>query len=447
MKQNVLMKAIVIGGLGLVFLVPLMMITVIVSERAGYQRKVATEVAQSTARAQELVGPLVVVRFREVLAHGDGSTVVDRVEVLTPDTLAITTRTNVETRRRGIYRVPVFRATNRLVAAFSLPERFGIAPDRVLAGEPEAEIVFGVSDRRGLRASPVIRVGNDSLQTSPSRPLPWPGDGVAAALPAGARGPMTVEVEAEVMGTDRLMFLPVGATTTATMTSNWPHPGFTGGFLPDEYRVGGDGFRATWHLSRFATGVEEAIARAGKPAPARPRDPEPRMQTAGFGDSDAGVRFVQPVDVYQQSERAVKYGILFVLLTFVAFFLYEVLQRLRVHPIQYTLCGGGLALFFLLLVSLAEHVPFAAAYVVASGACVGLLAFYVGHVLGSAWRGLAFGGLLAGLYGVLYVLLQSEDYALLLGSLLLFGVLAAIMTITRRVDWYRLQEEVTATRA
>jgi inner membrane protein len=146
------------------------------------------------------------------------------------------------------------------------------------------------------------------------------------------------------------------------------------------------------------------------------------------------------VDVYQQSERAVKYGMLFVVLTFAAFFLYEVLKRLAIHPIQYGLAGAALALFFLLLVSLSEHIPFLAAYLVASGACVGLLAFYVGHVLGSFGRGATFGALLAALYTVLYVLLQSEDYALLLGSLFLFAVLAAVMVMTRRVDWYRVGE-------
>ena len=141
-----------------------------------------------------------------------------------------------------------------------------------------------------------------------------------------------------------------------------------------------------------------------------------------------------------------KYGFLFVFLTFVAFFLFEVLRRMAIHPIQYVLCGAALALFFLLLVSLSEHLPFAGAYLVASVACVGLIAFYVGHVLQSTARGLAFGGLVGAMYGFLYVILQSEDYALLLGALLLFAALAIVMVMTRRVDWYRLSEESPPTR-
>ena len=218
------------------------------------------------------------------------------------------------------------------------------------------------------------------------------------------------------------------ASTRAEITSEWPHPSFTGGFLPDERSVTEKGFHATWQLSRYATGVDALVQQRQSKA-------KPKLENCDFG-----VRFVTPVDVYQQSTRAVKYGMLFVILTFAGFFLFEVLRRMAVHPIQYAMAGAALAMFFLLLISLSEHIPFPLAYVVASGACVGLLAFYVGHVLQSAVRGLGFGGMLAGLYAVLYVLLLSEDYALLLGSLLLFAVLGAVMVMTRRVDWYRIGE-------
>ena len=216
------------------------------------------------------------------------------------------------------------------------------------------------------------------------------------------------------------------------MESDWPHPSFDGGFLPDDRSVTGQGFQANWQLSRFATGVGGTLDRLAL------------GDTSPLGNLDFGVRFVKPVDVYQQSERAVKYGLLFVVLTFMTFMLFEVLKSLAVHPVQYALAGAAVALFFLLLLSLSEHVPFALAYTVASAGCIGLLAYYVGHVLRSVQRGLAFSGLLAVLYVVLYVLLQSEDYALLMGSLLLFGVLAAVMVITRRVDWYRIGESERA---
>lgn len=154
--------------------------------------------------------------------------------------------------------------------------------------------------------------------------------------------------------------------------------------------------------------------------------------------ADFGVRFIQPVDVYTQSERAVKYGLLFVILTFMVFLLFEALKGLAIHPMQYGLAGAAVALFFLLPVSLSEHLPFVVAYVVASAGCVGLLAYYASFVLHSIRRGAGFGLLLAALYGLLYVLLRAEDYALLLGSVLLLGSLAAIMILTRRLDWARV---------
>ena len=150
------------------------------------------------------------------------------------------------------------------------------------------------------------------------------------------------------------------------------------------------------------------------------------------------------LDPYSLSERAVKYGILYVVLTFGGFFIFEMIERLPIHPVQYLLVGFGLAIFFLLLVSFSERMPFGFAYLIAGGAAVGLLTFYLAHVLRSVARGLGFGGLLTGMYGAMYGLLISEDNALILGSLLLFGVLAAVMVLTRRVDWYRASAPVPA---
>jgi inner membrane protein len=385
----------------------------------------------------------VVVRYRERIpaaGKGDAEQVRDGAEIILPDSLSIRSKAHVETRQRGIHRVPVFRATAGLTAAFTLPPGLGVSDRRQLVEEPRAEIVFGVSDPRGIRSVPEVRLDGAVLEARPGAGLDWLKNGFTVTLPshaAGRRAP--VEVNLDLMGTDRLMFVPIGAVTAVELSSAWPHPSFTGAFLPDERKVSAQGFQARWKLSRFATGVDDAMAdirdnmsRGVLVGPDRGDGPLPT--------TDLGVRFVQPVDAYTQSERAVKYGFLFVFLTFVAFFLFEVLRRMAIHPIQYVLCGAALALFFLLLVSLSEHLPFVAAYMGASVACVGLIAFYVGHVLRSTARGVAFGGLVGALYGFLYVILQSEDYALLLGALLLFAALTIVMVMTRGVDWYHLSE-------
>lgn len=459
MRLNVLFKALIVGGISVAFIVPLTMIWGVVKERSRYRDTVMAEVAKSTAQSQTLAGPFVVVHYRErvpATTKGEADQVRECTQLLLPDSLSIESRTSVEKRQRGIYRVPVFRAVSGFKASFTLPPDFGVKAKGVLVEEPRAEVAFGVSDPRGIRAAPALKLDGATLETRPGASLGWLEHGFSAPLPADAAGRrIGLDASLELLGTDRLTLVPIGAVTNVELSSDWPHPSFVGGFLPDDRSVSSQGFRARWKLSRFATGVDDAVARTRgsmSSVSSSVSRSEPVAgdvagnSVPGFLNIDLGVRFVQPVDVYQQSERAVKYGFLFVFLTFVAFFLFEVLRRMAVHPIQYMLCGAALALFFLLVISLSEHLPFAMAYLVASGACVGLIAFYVGHVLRSATRGMMFGALLGALYGFLYVILQSEDYALLLGALLLFAALTIVMVTTRRIDWYRLSEEVPVAR-
>jgi inner membrane protein len=206
------------------------------------------------------------------------------------------------------------------------------------------------------------------------------------------------------------------------MRADWPHPSFQGRFLPASHELGGRGFSANWRVSRFAQG-------SAAPSCAFPCS---RMAEA------ISVSFIEPAGLYQKLERASKYGFLFLGLTFAAFMLLELLRRLAIHPVQYTLVGLALAMFFLLVTALSEHVAFGAAYAVATAACVAIITVYVMRVLASAKLGLAFGAALVALYGMLYALLQAEDYSLLGGSLLLFALLAGVMLGTRQVDWYRL---------
>jgi inner membrane protein len=446
---------VILAGLTLLFAVALVFIRGLVSERESYRAQVIGEVARSTAGDQTVTGPVLLVPYRErteVAGTTPGSRVVQEVRgeaVLLPESLDCRTSIHVETRSRGIYSAPVYRAEIRLTGSFRIPAGFGLADTRTaIPGDPPA-IVLGVGDMRGLRKPPNLRWNGAAARFTPGTGRPWMGEGLSAALPAEHATQARVvpfDVALELLGTDRFGVVPSGASTRVRMESDWPHPAFTGDFLPDTRTVGDRGFTAGWELSEYATGIGDAIARLrqGNPTPALGRIRAGRDGGVTQGNAQflehVAVRFVDPVDVYRQSQRATKYGLLFVLLTFAAFFLVEVLKRLAVHPVQYALAGAAVALFFMLLLSLAEYVAFAIAYLIASLACVALLAFYVGHVLQSARRGLGFAALLAALYGILYLLLQSEDYALLLGTLMLFAVLAVVMVLTRRVDWYRMGE-------
>ena len=213
------------------------------------------------------------------------------------------------------------------------------------------------------------------------------------------------------------------------MRADWPHPSFQGRYLPARHEIDASGFKASWKVSRFAAAGAEGASCAF---------PCSRMKEA------IAVSFIEPVGLYQSLERASKYGFLFLGLTFAAFMLLELLRRLAIHPVQYTLVGLALAMFFLLLVALSEHIDFGAAYAVATGACVGVISIYLMRVLGNAALGLAFGAALTALYGMLYALLKAEDYSLLGGSLLLFALLAALMVATRSVDWYALNAKAAS---
>jgi inner membrane protein len=276
--------------------------------------------------------------------------------------------------------------------------------------------VLGISDPKGIRAAQAPRIGGERRDFEPGSGDALLAGGLNVPLPqvqASAQGAEALEFafSLEIAGLESFAIAPFGADTTVAMRADWPHPSFQGQFLPAAHSVHAGGFSADWRISKFAT--------------------------QGSGQQ-LGVSLIEPAGLYQRLERASKYGFLFIGLTFAAFLLLELLRRLAIHPIQYAFVGLALAMFFLLLVALSEHIVFAWAYALATLACVTLISAYLARVLRSTALGLAFGGSLAGLYGALFALLQAEDFSLLGGAALLFALLAAVMLATRRVDWYAL---------
>jgi inner membrane protein len=241
------------------------------------------------------------------------------------------------------------------------------------------------------------------------------------AVAEGASVPFSFDLD--LNGWRELLFAPLGKETRISLSSTWPSPSFTGKFLPDSREVRPNGFTAEWNISYLT-----------RPFPQEWKDNEVTADL--LGQWMGGVTLFQPVDSYAKTSRTTKYGILFLVMTFAVYFLFEILGRLRIHPFQYLLVGFAICLFYLLLLSLSEHFGFGRSYLLASAGTVGLITAYSGCVLGNFGRAAAIGAGLSVLYGYLYVLLQLEDYALLLGSVGLFALLAAAMALTRRVDWY-----------
>ncbi|UUZ51721.1 inner membrane CreD family protein [Massilia sp. B-10] len=293
-----------------------------------------------------------------------------------------------------------------------------------------AYLTLGIDDVRGIADFPKIDWNGSAVEFQQGSGLQSLRTGLHADLPSMELGGKAgFSFQLKLNGIERQSFVPVAKNNTMTLGSNWPHPQFGGDFLPAPSRtVDETGFHATWTIASLATGAQQQL-----------QDNELGADPAHLRKVDSfSVAFIEPVNVYSMAERATKYGLLFVALTFAAFFMFEVLKLLPIHPVQYLLVGLALVLFFLLLVSLSEHIAFVIAYLIASGACILLIAYYLAAVLGSWRRGLGFGTALTLLYGALYGLLVSENNALVLGSILLFAVLSGVMVATRKVDWYQI---------
>jgi inner membrane protein len=444
MKNPLLRKLLMILGLTLLLCIPLRMVGVTVWERSSTRDAVKTDIANSMAGEQWVAGPVLVLPYfeRVVTRHKDASGVesetaewVERSKIWLPRTLTLQGALQNTPRRRGIYEAQLYQSDLQVQASFDLrrdpmPEE----SDSLDWGSPY--LALGIGDVRGISEMPRGTLNGDALAFEASPRLGAFGSGVHAPVLVSQGERLDVKLDIVLKGMERLDFLPIGGETTIVLASNWPHPSFQGRYLPDHSEIGKDGFRARWSTTFLATGMEklfgDCINNGGAEA------------CAPFMQNVMGVKLIKPVDIYLQSERALKYGFLFVGLAFAVFFFFEVLKGLRIHPMQYLLVGFALTIFFLLVVALSEHVAFVLAYGVASGACISLLAFYVSFVLKSFWRGLGFASLMTVLFGVLYALLQAEDYALLMGSLLLFGVLAIVMILTRRLDWFAIGDAPAA---
>jgi inner membrane protein len=444
-------KAVAIGAIAVLLSLALSRIGALVDERQNRFAEAEQSVEQSQAGRQALLGPLLRTHCTESwdVMYGRGATARSGVEtrefIVTsvPARLDVTATATMEPRWRGLFKVNTYGLHAEMEAAWA-PVR---PPLRHANGRLQCEppvLQVEVSDPRGIRRADV-RIGSDLLVVQPGTGDEKRPQGFQARLPDGwlrADVPLPVKLSLDLTGTSEFGLVPVGRENHVTLSGDWPHPSFGGRFLPTRREVRKNGFDATWEVSALATGAAtdlsgEAVVSTAVPLTAAAVVAGSPDEVRGARPPEAfGVAFIDPVNPYTLSDRAIKYGLLFIGLTFVAVAMVELLLRRRVHPVQYLLVGCAISLFFLLLLSLSEHFPFAVSYGAAAAACVALLAYYGRHVLGGWREGLAFGAGIAGLYGALYTLLQMEQTALVIGSLLLFAVLAAVMVATRRFDWY-----------
>ncbi len=426
----------------LLLLIPLNMVRSVLRERLGRRNEAVSRIMSSWGNEQKLVGPVLIVPYRytvkswkeQVSAGGK----IEKVEVadqvtanayFLPANLAITGDITPMQLRYGIYPAVVYTGKLEFAGQFARPDfaKLRIKADEVLWDD--AIVAFAIPDLRGVKETLNLKWGEKTCPLLPGSKLGGFQSGVFAGvggLPDGD-GAIPFQLDLSLNGSGGLSFAPLGAQTTVKLTSPWPDPSFFGTFLPAERKVTREGFEATWQVSYYGRNFPQHWTSQG---------PEPCLTPANAESSLFGVNFLSGIDAYRNTERAIKYGVLFIVLIFAAFFLFELLAALRIHPFQYAVVGAALCLFYLGLLSLSEFVPFSFAYLASAGATTLLICFHSAKMLKSGGRTFIVAGLLAGIYAFLYVALQLQDYALLLGTGGLFAVLAVVIWLTRNIDWY-----------
>jgi inner membrane protein len=435
-------------GLGLI--IPLLMVYGLLWDRQQQSETAQTSIAAGWGGPQTIVGPVLVIPYKsenvETVTE-NGKEVSRTIEVtkelfLSPEINAMTTELKPDRKKKSIYESVLFVAQNSGKAHFALPadfDRYGISRASLYLGS--AELRFGISDARGLQADSKVTVNGAVRELQPGKGLNASGNsGFFTFIDWDAKTPLDVTYNYSIRGNKSLTMVPRGGETKWDVKSSWPSPSFSGEFLPSKRDVKSTGFGSSHAITNLALG--QALVMTEDPSPPSPevsRDSfSSKVETndsAATISQAATIGLIEPINLYSQVDRSVKYGFLFIGFTFLAFFMFDIIAGARVAAAEYLLTGAGLVLFFVLLLAFAEVVGFTWAYMIAAGAITGLLTAYSAAVLKSWLRARIIGGLLLGLYAVLYTLLNLEAYSLLIGSLLLFVALGVVMWATRMIDW------------
>jgi inner membrane protein len=437
-RQGATLKGILIFILVLALLIPTFMIEGIIHERESRQAEAISEVSSKWGNRQTLAGPVLVLPFEQILRNDKGLETgrLLKQAYFLPDALQISGTISPEKRHRGIFEVVLYSGQLALEGTFAQPAVEKIIPSDAIILWNKAMLVLGIPDLRGLKDQVTLQWDGKGLVADPGIPVTGVAESgihvpldltpIPATLPEN-KTEHKFRLDVALKGSGSLFFTPVGKVTQLHLNSPWPDPSFTGAFLPDEKTISATGFDASWKILNLNRNYPQLWT----------SDQEQVFESSGFG-----VEFLLPVDNYQKSTRSVKYAILFIGLTFLCVFFIEMRQSNRVHPFQYALIGLALVIFYTLLVSISEHIPFNPAYLISAIMTVGLTGLYAGSLFHSTRMGLLVGGTLTVLYGFLFITLQQQDYALLTGSIGLFGILAVVMYASRKINWYGRQTGV-----
>jgi len=440
-KSKTIVKILGVVLLVLLLLIPLSMIKGVLTERMLRRNEAVGQITSTWGKEQVIVGPVLIIPyknyytvFKEEIINGK----MEKREVkesrtanayFLPETQSIESQIEPSILHRGIYNAIVYTAEIKISGRFLKPDfdKLKILPQDVMWSD--AVVAFAVTDLRGVQDVIYLKWGENRFPLTPGSKLKDFTSGLESGI-IGLNPEETVwqfETTFSLNGSDAISFAPVGMKNTVYMSSPWADPSFQGAFLPLERNVTAKGFKAKWQISYYGRSFPQQWTDLDSPLP---------FSATNIKSSLFGAGFIQPIDSYRNVDRATKYGILFITLVFTAFFLFEVLSPIRVHPFQYTFVGAGLCLFYLALLSLSEFLSFPVSYAVASFICMLLISFYCLKALKGGFRATIIAGELISIYAYLYVILQMQDYSLLFGTVGLFVVLGLVMFFTRNIDWY-----------
>jgi len=425
-RNSIILKLTGIGIIVLLLLIPASMLQSLISERNALQNSVINEISQNWASSQTISGPVLTIPYTVVLKdHNNQQRKETKYAHFLPEKLSITGDLTPKTRKRGIYRASLYESSLSISGIIDIPvlsaEQLGA--DQILYHD--AFLQIGIPDMRGITKKVNITWGGEEKSAEPGLPVyEVVRSGVHVPLHlnrVAAQTSVPFNISLALKGSNTILFTPAGKETSVKLSSSWSSPSFCGAFLPEKHSISEKGFKAHWNVLHFNRNFPQSWLGSGY----------------DFSSSTFGVNMITPVQHYQMVTRSVKYAVLIIFFTFMIFFMSEITRKQKVHPFQYLLIGAALILFYALLLSISEHMTFWIAYLTAAGATSLVLSLYTWSIMKKAGTVIAFGVLFTVMYGFLYIILQSEDYALLLGSTGLFVLLCIIMYLTRKVDWYK----------
>jgi inner membrane protein len=429
LSSSITVKLCSIGFLILILLIPGAMIQSLISERQSLSLDTEKEISSQWGADQLITGPILMIPYLKAETTDGKKTITKDVAYVLPESLKIDGTVNPEIRYRGIYSKAVYNAKITLKGSFINPDWSALGIDESTVIQDEVAVIIGIPDMRGIKNIAMLKWGEKSFIADPglkSKYIAESGLSIKVDLSMlKDKSPVDFDIPLDLNGSGTLAFIPVGKETNVDITSPWKDPSFTGSFLPETRMINDEGFKAHWKVLHLNRNFPQQWAGNS-------------FETKG---SAFGVKFIIPVDQYQKTMRSAKYAIMFLALTFAIFFFIEVINHKRIHPIQYLFVGLALSFFYTLLLSISEQLPFNVSFLISAAAIIIMVSLYSRAIFRNSRLVLLMASFLTFLYGFLFILLQLQDYALLLGSIGLFMVLAIIMYLSRNINWFQPLEQ------